>query len=280
MRKAGVAEKANGIEEVVLEPETAATYRRAMEVLLEAGCPFLVGGAYAFGCYTGISRHTKDFDLFIRTADLGPVMEALSGAGFTTEISYPHWLAKAFLNRDMVDLIFRSGNGVSEVDEAWFDRAPRGKVLGMDVVLCPPEEVIWSKAFIMERERFDGADVAHLLKGYGSRIDWRHLIDRFGPYWRVLLAHLVLFGFIYPDERTQIPAWVMQELIGRLQEELTTPAAGSRVCQGTLLSREQYLMDIHEWGYEDARLQPRGNMTAHDIAQWTAAIGSKDNPYA
>ena len=51
----------------------------------------------------------------------------------------------------------------------------------------------------MERERYDGADVAHIILAYGDRMDWRRLIDRFGRYWRVLLSHLVLYGFIYPS---------------------------------------------------------------------------------
>ena len=29
------------------------------------------------------------------------------------------------------------------------------------------------------------------------------------------------------------------------------------------------------WGYEDARAQPRGNMTEEQIEQWTAAIESR-----
>ena len=37
-------------------------------------------------------------------------------------------------------------------------------VLDKEVKLCPPEEIIWSKSFIMERERFDGADINHLLR--------------------------------------------------------------------------------------------------------------------
>jgi hypothetical protein len=44
------------------------------------------------------------------------------------------------------------------------------------------------------------------------------------------------------------------------------------VCQGTLLSRAQYLVDVDEWGYEDARMQPRGAMTEDQVRQWTAAI--------
>ena len=49
--------------------------------------------------------------------------------------------------------------------------------------------------------------------------------------------------------------------MNRLQAELDVPTRDSKVCQGTLLSRAQYLVDVDEWGYEDARLQPRGTMT-------------------
>ncbi len=58
--------------------------------------------------------------------------------------------------------------------------------------------MIWSKAFIMERERYDGADIAHLILACGRDLDWRRLLGRFGRRWRVLLSHLVLFGFVYP----------------------------------------------------------------------------------
>ena len=50
------------------------------------------------------------------------------------------------------------------------------------------------------------------------------------------------------------------------------PTRDSKVCQGPLLSRAQYLVDVDEWGYEDARLIPRGSMTEQQIAEWTAAI--------
>ena len=47
----------------------------------------------------------------------------------------------------------------------------------------------------------------------------------------------------------------------------------SLLCNGTVVSRQQYLVDVQQWGYEDGRLQPHGNMTAQEIAQWTDAIG-------
>lgn len=42
--------------------------------------------------------------------------------------------------------------------------AAAGDVLGIPVQLCPPEEMLWSKSYVMERERYDGAEVMHLLR--------------------------------------------------------------------------------------------------------------------
>ncbi len=107
------------------------------------------------------------------------------------------------------------------------------------------------------------------------RLDWRHLLGRFGDeHWRVLFSHLVLFGFVYPSERAKVPGWVLEELTGRLLAEARAGAAPAdgKLCRGTLLSRAQYLIDVDEWGYEDARLAPRGPMTGEEIVHWTAAI--------
>jgi hypothetical protein len=255
-----------------LDPRTRAFYCLALATLSEAQVPFLVGGAYALERYTGIPPHTKDFDIFVRQADCQHAFEALSATGCRTEATFPHWLGKAFCGDDFIDIIFSSGNGIAGVDDAWFEHAVQGEVLGTPVKLCPAEEMIWQKAFIMERERYDGADVAHLLRACGQSLDWPRLLGRFGPHWRVLLSHLVLFGFVYPAERTQIPDWAMQELLQRLRAELVTGPAAERLCQGTILSRAQYLFDVEQWAYQDARLPPSGNMTEEQTAHWTAAI--------
>jgi hypothetical protein len=149
-------------------------------------------------------------------------------------------------------------------------------VLGVRVDLSPPEEMIWSKAFVMERERFDGADIAHLVLACHRRLDWHRLVRRFGPHWRVLLAHLVLFGFVYPSERAAVPGVVMRLLGRRLTREGIEPAPEERVCRGTLLSRAQYLTDVFRRGYADARLGPEGGMTEEDVALWTAAIETEE----
>jgi hypothetical protein len=256
----------------VLEPDLRDFYIRALQIVRESGARFLVGGAYAFASYTGIVRHTKDFDIFLHESDIERVLAAFGQAGYRTDLSFPHWLGKVFHGEGFVDLIFSSGNGVAEVDEDWFEYATPAVLLGTEVLLCPVEEMIWSKSYVMERERYDGADVAHLLRANADQLDWRRLLRRFGANYRVLLSYVILFGFIYPGERDRIPGWVLENLLRRLQSELATPPVEGHICQGTLLSRAQFLIDVDEWGYQDARLAPRGGMSAEDIDHWTASI--------
>jgi hypothetical protein len=261
--------------EAELPPATRAFYRRVLEVLEAARVPFLVGGAYAFARYTGIVRHTRDFDLFLAPEDVPRAIATLRRAGFESCVHSPHWLGKVFrpdCGEEFVDLIWGAGNDIARVDPLWFEHAPAGEALGVPARFCPAEEMIWSKAFIMERERCDGADVIHLLRAGAETLDWERLLARFGESWRVLLAHLVLFGYVYPTERDALPSWVMRRLLERLRDELDAPAAGPRVCRGTLLSREQYLPDVELWGYLDARLPPTGTMSAEEIELWTARI--------
>jgi len=133
-----------------------------------------------------------------------------------------------------------------------FDRARDDELLGVPVKLCAPEEMIWMKAYIMERERFDGADIVHissLLRGGDRR---RHLVRRFGPDWRVLLKHLILFGYIYPGNVRESRGHCGEFTLTRLRSEART-AGPEQLCRGTLLSRQQYLVDVQDLGIRDAR---------------------------
>lgn len=258
-----------------IDEQSRTFYRRALSIMNDQKLPYLVGGAYAFAKYTGIERHTKDFDIFVKREDYQRISESLREAGYQTELTFPHWLGKAYHGEDFIDLIFSAGNGVARVDDIWFEKSTKGTVLDLPVSLIPAEEMIWSKGLIMERERYDGADVAHVIHARGDQMDWRRLLDRYGDLWRPLFTHIILFGFIYPSHRSKVPRWVVQELTGRLQQETSAPDGSERVCYGPIISRQQYLTDVGVWGYEDARLQPRGNMTAAEIAHWTAAIGKE-----
>jgi hypothetical protein len=250
------------------------TYQEALKTLTKAKYPFLVGGAYALHYYTGIWRDTKDLDIFTLPQDFHNGLKILAEAGFDTHMTFPHWLGKASHGEHQIDVIFSSGNAIGRVDKLWFEYSTSAEILGVDVQISPVEEMIWSKAFVMERERYDGADIVHLVRACAESIDWDRMIDRFGVHWRVLLSHLLLFGFVYPAEQFRIPQWLIRDLLDRLEIELTSAPPQERICQGTLLSREQYSIDIEQWGYSDARLFPLGAMTEGEISQWSAEAKS------
>jgi hypothetical protein len=255
---------------VIIEPTGTepSSYARGLSALNESGVPYLVGGAVALAVYCGIHRDTKDLDIFMRERDVAYALDVLAGAGFRTEATFPHWLSKAHAEGRYIDVIFNSGNGVVPVDQEWFDHATPARVFGVPVSVCPVEETIWSKSFVMERERFDGADVAHLLLACGSTLDWRRLLRRFGAHAPVLFAHLVLFRYVFPGEADRVPQWAMDELWAAMRADSSVDAG---TCRGTMLSREQYLPDLSR-GWTDARLPPTGSMSIEAIALWTNAI--------
>jgi hypothetical protein len=242
----------------------------AIDVLNAAAIPFLIGGAFAQSRYTKRYRETKDLDIIIRRRDVPETLTAFDAAGYRTEMTFPHWLAKIHSGDFVLDLVYSSGNGVLDVDDDWFTHAVDGEVLGRAVKLCPVEELLWSKAFIQERERYDGNDVLHLLHARASGMDWDRLVARFGDHWPVLLSQIVLFFFVYPDRRGTVPSAVVDDLMGRMRRLRTEP--NNPLCLGTLLSRKQYLFDITRLGYVDARVEPHGDMTPEETEVWTRAI--------
>jgi hypothetical protein len=243
-------------------------YEHALTLLTEAKVPFLVGGAYALRHYTGIVRDTKDLDLFVHPRDQRRAMEIFGDAGYDTEWTAPHWLTKAHKGQDFVDFIYGLANGLGQVDDAWFAHAAEGELMNRPVRLIPAEEMIWSKAYIMERERFDGADINHLLRARAERLDWERLLSRFGPHRRILLMHLLAFGFVYPADRSRIPGEILKRLLDEAAsaKDEGNPVEGA-LCRGPIISRYQYVKDVQEDGMLDARLLPFGTLTSEQAAQ-------------
>jgi hypothetical protein len=229
-------------------------HKGALAALQQAGLEPMVGGAYALRTHTAIWRDTKDLDLFLRKDRIEQALALLEKKGYRTEYTDRLWIGKAFLGPYFVDLIFSSGNGIAIVDEHWGRRAPTRPVLDLDSLIVPVEEMIWSKSFIQERERFDGADIHHLLRCKGAELDWKHLLMRFGDaHWEILLVHLITFRFSFPSDKEQVPGWVMRELIQRMQRKEAAEKPSDRICRGTLLSRQQYLHETNALGYQDSR---------------------------
>lgn len=239
-------------------------YQRALRSLNRAGVPYVVSGLYAVFEYTGIYRQTKDLDLFFRPEDVIAAARVLKEDGFHVHIEQPHWLAKAWLDGVLVDMIFGMGNGLAFIDEAWYTHSRPSILAAEPVRVSPPEELIWHRLFVSERHRWDMSDIAHLILCRGQELNWERLIARVGDFWRLLLAQVFTFDFVYPGHRGRIPTWVREDLLERAHEELLRtgdPAA----CWGTMVSRFSFAIDVNEWGFADPRASSIQDARATEI---------------
>lgn len=226
-------------------------YATSLRLLKESGIPFLLSGTYAVTAFTGISRPTKDIDVFCKAGDYPKILAYFQDRGYRTDVEDERWIAKVWCGDHFFDVIFNMSNATVPVTDDWFLGEDTITVYGVEAKVTPPTELIWSKMFIQDRYRYDGADVAHVILKKHDAIDWKRLLRNMEPYWEVLLNHLLNFRFIYPTERDLVPRWLMEELTGRLQAQVRLPPARVKVCRGRLFSPRDYVTDITEWGFAD-----------------------------
>ena len=236
--------------------EEREVYRRALQALNAASVPYVVAGAYAIYEHTGIYRQTKDLDLFVEPAVVLPAAHALKEAGFVMRLDDLHWLAKAFSGDHFVDLIYGMGNSVAFIDSGWVEHSRAGVLAAQPVRIAPAEELIWHRLFINERHRHDMSDIVHLILCVGDTLDWERLVHRAGPHWPLLLAQLQMFSYVYPGYRSNVPAWVMEQLVEQARADIARDEEDADVTRGTLISRFSFAIDVREWGFSD----PRGEM--------------------
>ncbi len=214
---------------------------------------YVVAGAYAIYEHTGIYRKTKDLDLFFEPSAIVPAARALHGAGFVTRLEDRHWLAKATTGEFFVDLIFGMGNGVALIDEGWLTHSRPSILAAVPVRIAPPEELMWHRLFIGERHRHDVSDILHLILCLGDTFDWHRLVDRVGPHWPLLLAQITTYAYVYPGYRSNVPAWVYEQLTERARAELSRDSEDVDFTRGPLISQFSFTIDVREWGFGDPR---------------------------
>jgi hypothetical protein len=230
-----------------------AFYAEALRELAKLGLPFLLAGTYALSVYTGIIRATKDLDILCKPSDYPRILQRFKSLGYAVEIEDERWIAKVFRGEHFFDLIFASWHGTMAVSDQWFEHAPRVDMFGVPVRVIAPTELIWSKAFVQLRHRYDGADIVHVILKQHDRIDWRRLLGYMDLHWEVLLVHLLNFRWAYPSERDCVPRWLMDELIGRLERQLELPPPRVKICRGRMFSEIDYAAAVKEWGFADVR---------------------------
>ena len=230
-------------------PEQRALFCEVLQQMNRAGVPYVVSGAFALQKHTAIWRNTKDLDLFLPPQAVPDALRHLQEQGFETEIRDPVWLAKAHRDGYFVDLITGMSNAVITVDQSWIDRSLEAVVLGVPTRVLAPEELIASKLFVNFRERFDGADIVHVIYGTRGRLDWQRLLQLVGEHWELLLWELILFRYVYPPMQDFVPREIWDQLLSRFRRELD--ASPGMQFRGSLIDEKMFAIDVKEWGMEN-----------------------------
>jgi hypothetical protein len=221
-------------------------FRDVLEALESKHVPYAVSGAFALRHHTGICRFTKDLDLFVTSANAEAALDCLRQAGMECELTDPVWLAKAKRDGFFVDIITGMSNGLITVEDSWIERAHPAVVHGVKTRVLAPEELVASKLFVARRERFDGADIAHVFYGTSGRFDWKREIELVGEHWELLLWALVLFRYVYPGQSHYVPANVWHDLLIRFQRAIWEPDRHAEF-RGSLVYDNMFAIDVEEW---------------------------------
>ena len=216
-------------------------YQRVMQEARGMGVTFAFGGAFATAVYTGELRNTKDFDFYILKHDREAMIEATRRAGLADHferLQYDRsWIYRASDGDVLVDVIWTMANHRAEVDASWLDRGPLVEIRGERLRAIPIEELIWSKLYVLQRERTDWGDVLNLIAAQAASIDWDHLLNRLGEDTPLLAAALGVFAWLTPSRAQAIPVTVWHQLGLQAPEPAPEDQADTRARAALIDSR-------------------------------------------
>ena len=199
------------------------TYRAVLQRAGARGLRFAMSGGFASSFYTAMWRNTKDMDLCVVPEDRESMIEATREAGMHDlydEKPYDRrWIYRSTHDGIIVDIIWRLANMQGDVDAAWTGLGPEVTLYGETLTLVPPEEMIWSKIHVVQRERCDWTDIMNMLYATGARLDWKRLTARLASEQRLLASVLLLFSWVAPGRARAFPEWIWDPLdIARPEE--------------------------------------------------------------
>jgi hypothetical protein len=241
---------------VTLPDEALKLYRDVLLAMNEQGIPYAVAGAFALQKYTGIWRMTKDLDLFVKASDVSAALEHLCKQGFRCETLDPVWLSKAHRGEYFVDLISGMSNATIVVDDTWWKGAQPTVIAGVQSQIISAEDLIASKLFVLRRERFDGADIAHIIYRTKGQLKWERILELACEQWEVVLFALILFRYAYPAHTDYVPAPLWQDLLSRYMHVVQHPDPNAPF-RGSLVDENIFSIDLRDWGLEDLLTQSR-----------------------
>lgn len=215
MQKTAALAKASEIFTNLVPPEQWMVYAGFMAEAAKRNIPFAVGGGLAISAYTGCVRNTKDLDLFILERDSQEAIQITRELGLAEYLEVPYdptWSYRSSREGYILDFLWRMLNGRSSVTPRWLSEGWELTVRGVNFRLLPVEELIWSKLYIVRRDRSDWPDLLSLLYRHGAQLDWEHLFDCLEADALVLGGVVNLFRWLCPGVACRFPEFVWSRL--------------------------------------------------------------------
>jgi len=233
-----------------IPPKQRDLFREILSLFEQREVPYAVAGAFALQQHTGIFRDTKDLDLFLTSETAVGALKILGDEGFECETCDPVWLFKAHRNGFFVDLITGMSNATIIVEDSWIQRSQPAVIHQVKTRVLAAEELLASKLFVTRRERFDGADIAHVIYGTRGKLDWQRVLQLVGEDWEMLLWSLVLFRYSYPAQTQFVPSEVWRDLLRRFEKAIAHPDPKAKF-RGSLIDDKMFAIDVNEWGLDN-----------------------------
>lgn len=191
-------------------------YKCVLDELCAADVPFALGGGLALGVYTHRFRRSKDIDLYVMPKYREQVIEMVSRCGledyFSVKEYVRHWIYRSYKDDAIVDVIWAMANHRAEVDARWIWGGPSVAMFGQEFRVIPVEELIWSKLYVLQRDRCDWPDIVNLLNARAATLDWDHLIERAAEDGPLLKGVLSVFSWVCPDSARAVPKRIWDKL--------------------------------------------------------------------
>jgi hypothetical protein len=189
-----------------------AVYNNVVHQVTARGIPFAIGGSLGMAVYAGLLRPSKDLDIYVTPENKDKMIQVMTDVGlrdYYDKLPYDRgWIYRSTTDDVIVDTIWQMANRRAAVDENWLTRGPEITVDDQTVRLIPIEEMIWSKLYVLQRERSDWPDILNLIDRRTSEIDWRYLLSRVGEDAPLLGAILTTYAWLSPENALNLPGWI------------------------------------------------------------------------
>jgi hypothetical protein len=226
-----------------------AVYHGVIREASNRGLRFAVGGSLAMAVYAGRVRKSKDLDLYTTPAKKDGLIEALGHLGlqdYYERLPYDRsWIYRATTDDTIVDIIWAMANHRTVVDDDWLVRGPEIRFGSETLKLIPLEEMIWSKLYILQRDRCDWPDILNLLDTAGHQVDWERLLDRIGEDTSLLAGVLNVYCWLRSDNARRLPEWLWARLAPSPHALVTNETTQARAA---LLDSRPWLMSTVDGG--------------------------------